>query len=106
MRGGVTAAAVVAAHFGSGHAVGAKQRVGERGFAGTGRTHQHRAVARLQVLRQQRDAGRILAIERMDRRAVRQARAQRVDLLGASSRVSSLLSSTTGCAPESSVSDR
>ena len=77
--GGVATAAVVAAHRGGGHRRGAQQGVGEGGFAGTGGTHQHRAVARLQVRREQRHAGRVLAVERVDRRAGRQPRAQRVD---------------------------
>src|SRR6185437_7813445 len=42
--------------------------------------HQHRAVTRLQVARQLLRAGGVLAVERMDRRVLRQARAQRGDL--------------------------
>src|SRR6185437_4975468 len=82
MGGGVATAAIVAAHLGGGHGGCAEQGVGQGGLAGAGRTHQHRAVARLQVGCKQLRARRILAIERVDRRAVGQPLTQRGDLFG------------------------
>ncbi|KAG1390233.1 hypothetical protein G6F59_015272 [Rhizopus arrhizus] len=70
MGGGVAATRVVGAHRIGLHPLLAKQGVGQRGFAGTGRTDQHHRAARAQPGLQHGDAVGIQAVDRMQRDAL------------------------------------